>query len=150
MPRGTELSHAWDPNDTSAGTGLFIAFIGMQAAGIVVADPVTLVTLGDGTCRQSGSLGSACWLLEGCWVRRVPGSLLVGIGATTALAMGLGHAAVPGRWMALPEVSGTVLQWDLWGAFDIRFLDIMLALLFVDFFDTIGDASRGWSTRWFS
>lgn len=86
----------------------------------------------------------------GLWVRRVPGSLLVGIGATTALAMGLGHAAVPGRWMALPEVSGTVLQWDLWGAFDIRFLDIMLALLFVDFFDTIGDASRGWSTRWFS
>ena len=122
----------------------------MQAAGIVVADPVTLVTLGDGTCRQSGSLGSACWLLEGCGFAVFPVLSWSASRATTALAMGLGHAAVPGRWMALPEVSGTVLQWDLWGAFDIRFLDIMLALLFVDFFDTIGDASRGWSTRWFS
>jgi hypothetical protein len=48
----------------------------------------------------------------------------------------------PERWIALPEVSGTTFQWGLRGAFDIRFLDIMIALLFVDFFDTLWE--RWW------
>jgi len=122
----------------STGIGLFIAFIGMQAAGVVVADARTLVKLGDVHAPSVWIAGAGLLVTAGLWVRRIPGALLIGIVATTALAMMLGHAATPERWVAFPEVSGTTFQWDLRGAFDIRFLDIMIALLFVDFFDTMG------------
>ena len=127
----------------SAGIGLFIAFIGMQAAGAVVADPRTLVRLGDVHAPSVWIAGAGLLVTAGLWTRRIPGALLIGIVATTALAVVLGHADGPERWVALPEVSGTMFQWDLRGAFDIRFLDIMVALLFVDFFDTMGTLVGG-------
>ena len=122
----------------SAGIGLFIAFIGLQSAGVVVADPATLVRLGDVHVPSVWIAGIGLVVTGGLWARRVPGALLLGIVTTTILAMTLGHADAPQRWMALPDVSGTALQWDLWGALDIRLLDILIALLFVDFFDTMG------------
>lgn len=122
----------------SAGIGLFIAFIGLQAAGIVVADTVTLVELGDVRTPAVAVALVGLLVTGGLWVRQVPAALLIGIAATTVLAVLFGHAAAPERWLALPSVSPTLLQWDLIGAFDWRFLDILIALLFVDFFDTMG------------
>jgi AGZA family xanthine/uracil permease-like MFS transporter len=122
----------------SAGIGLFIAFIGLQSAGIVVADPVTLVKLGD-VRSPAVVVAIVGFLVTGAlWARKIPGALLIGIVVTTVLAVLLGHAAAPTRWLALPSVTPTFLQWDLIGALDPRFLDILVALLFVDFFDTMG------------
>ncbi len=122
----------------SAGIGLFIAFIGLQAAGIVVADPVTLVKLGDVRLPSVAIAIVGLLVTGGLWVRRFPGALLIGIILTTVLATVFGHASLPERWVAMPSPSATFLQWDLLGALDIRFLDILVALLFVDFFDTMG------------
>jgi AGZA family xanthine/uracil permease-like MFS transporter len=122
----------------SAGIGLFIAFIGLQSAGIVVADPVTLVKLGDVRVPSVAVAIVGLLVTGGLWVRRFPGALLLGIIFTTVLATFLGHATAPERWVAMPSASATFLHWDLVGAFDIRFLDILIALLFVDFFDTMG------------
>jgi len=122
----------------SAGIGLFIAFIGLQSAGIVVADPVTLVKLGDVRVPSVAVAIVGLLVTAGLWVRKLPGALLIGIIFTTVLAVVFGHAAAPDRWVAMPAAAATFLQWDLVGALDWRFLDILIALLFVDFFDTMG------------
>lgn len=122
----------------SAGIGLFIAFIGLQSAGIVVADPVTLVKLGD-VRTVPVVVAIVGFLLTGAlWLRRFPGALLIGVVFTAVLAGILGEAPTPERWLALPSISGTFLKLDLIGALDLRFLDILIALLFVDLFDTVG------------
>ena len=122
----------------SAGIGLFIAFIGMQAAGLVVADPVTLVKLGDVRAPSVWIAGIGLAVTGGLWTRRVPGALLIGIAITTVVALVFGHTSAPHSWVAMPAAGATLFQWDLAGALDIRFLDILIALLFVDFFDTMG------------
>ncbi len=122
----------------SAGIGLFIAFIGLQSAGIVVADPVTLVKLGDVRAAPVVIAGVGFLITGGLWMRRLPGALLIGVALTAALAVVWGEAPAPGAWVSLPSAAGTFLELDLVGAVDLRFLDILVALLFVDFFDTVG------------
>ena len=122
----------------SAGIGLFIAFVGLQSAGVVVADPVTLVQLGDIGVPAFWVAGAGLLLTGGLVARQVTGALLWGVLSTAALAVAVGEAGLPAAWVALPAASGSLLQWDLRGALDPRFLDIVVALLFVDFFDTMG------------
>jgi len=121
-----------------AGIGLFIAFIGLQSAGISIAEPATLVQMGNVTAPPFWIAVVGLLLTGGMMVRRVPGALLWGIIATTLIAVAAGQTSFPARWVAMPQVTGTLLQWDLRGAFDLRYLDLVIALLFVDFFDTMG------------
>ncbi len=144
----------------SAGIGLFIAFIGLQNAGIVVAESSTKVTLGHIT--QAGPLLALIGLLiiAILYVRKVKGALLIGIIATYILGLiaeGIGwyqvdveagvYSLVPqGQFLgifALPsglgEIGGACFNFSAMG--DINFLDlivIVFAFLFVDMFDTIG------------
>jgi len=122
----------------SAGIGLLIAFIGLQSTGIVVADPETLVQLGNVRTPTVGVALVGLLVTGGLWVRKFPGALLVGVVGTTALAVAVGQATLPDTWMSMPSVTPTLLKWDLRGALDLRFLDIVIALLFVDLFDTMG------------
>jgi len=131
IPEALQLS-------VSAGIGLFIAFIGLQGAGIVVDDPATLVKLGDVRAPSVAIALLGLLVTAGMWVRRVPGSLLLGILLTTGTAIAFGQVGAPDAWVAAPSAADAVLQWDLRGALDWRFLDILVALLFVDFFDTMG------------
>ena len=82
--------------------------------------------------------GAGLLLTGGLVARKVTGALLRGVLATAALAVAVGEAGLPAAWVALPAASGSLLQWDLRGTLDPRFLDIVVALLFVDFFDTMG------------
>lgn len=144
----------------SAGIGLFIAFIGLQNAGIVVAEASTKVTLGHIT--QAGPLLALIGLLiiAILYVRKVKGALLIGIIATYILGLiaeGIGwyqvdveagvYSLVPqGQFLgifALPsglgEIGGACFNFSAMG--DINILDlivIVFAFLFVDMFDTIG------------
>lgn len=120
-----------------AGIGLFIALIGLQRAGVVVDDPVTLLDLGNLRSSQA-ALAAIGLLVTGAMVMRgVRGALLWGILVTTGLAGLAGEVGPPARWMAWPG-AGATLQWDLFGALDWRFVDVLVALLFVDLFDTVG------------
>ena len=123
---------------TAAGIGLFIAFIGLRNGGLVVADPTTIVRLG-----EIGSKGPLLVLgglvLSGALMARGRRSaILVGIAAVTAAAMLLGLDPLPHDVFALPDPSGTLLQLDVRGAIGLGLLDIVFVFLFVDMFDTVG------------
>src|SRR5689334_909906 len=99
----------------AAGIGLLIAAIGLQWAGLVVAAPGTLVTLGDLHARPTlvsiGALALTAMLVA----RRVPGAFLWGILASTAAAIPLGLVHPDGILGAPPSLRPTFLELDIAG-----------------------------------
>ena len=136
------------------GIGLFIAFIGAVNAKLVVVPAGTLAVLtrAPGSVMPpvtAGSLRSpeAIVALVGTCltavlvVRRVKGAIVLGILASTAVALALGIVTRPaGAWVALPDFS-TFGEADLRGALAPAALALLLPLMLVDFFDTIGTAT---------
>src|SRR5690606_9389028 len=124
---------------TTAGIGLFLALIGFQNAGLVVANPATLVGLGEVRSAPVLLALGGLVLVAALMARRVPGALLVGIGAVTAVAWAAGLAALPDAWLTLPALpTETFLALDLSAVFTLELLPVVLAFLFVDLFDTAG------------
>jgi AGZA family xanthine/uracil permease-like MFS transporter len=132
----------------SVGIGLFIAFIGLNHAGIVVPSKATTVTLGDIT-SQSVLLVIFGLFFTGLLIsKKVKGSLLWGIVATTVLGFfvkspdGTGNLTkIPERIFALPSLnmlSQTFGKLDIVGAMKWGFISIIFTFTFVDMFDTIG------------
>lgn len=147
----------------TAGIGLFIAFIGMQSAKLVV-DSATLVTiypfkssLADGTFYTTGM--GAVLALVGILIiavfihKRIPGDILWGILVTWILGiicevtglyipnpeLGM-FSTIPdfSRGISIPDLSPTLMQVDFSGIWSFNFLTVILAFMFVDLFDTIG------------
>jgi len=125
------------------GIGLFIAFIGLKNAGIVVKDAATFVAAG--SFRSASTLVAALGLLTtaGLMARRVPGALLLGIGATTIFAgiatqfFHAGMVTTPDHLLAMPDFS-TFAHVDLQGAFTLKLAAILFAFVMSDFFDAMG------------
>ena len=127
------LKHA-----TAAGIGIFIAFIGMRNAGLVVASPATFLSLGNFADR---GVQAACFgiLLTVAFIaRKVHGSVLLGIAGTMLFGIARGIVHLPGTLIAMPHPSGTLLKLDLRGAIHLGLFEIIFAFLFVDLFDNIG------------
>jgi adenine/guanine/hypoxanthine permease len=136
------------------GIGLFIAFIGLVNARLVVVPEGTLATLTRapaavmppvtfGSIRAPETIVALFGLvLTGALLaRRVTGALVLGILASTALAIALGVAVVPpGAWIALPRFE-TAGQANVIAALKPGALLLLLPIIMVDFFDTIGTAS---------
>lgn len=135
----------------SVGIGLFIALIGAVNARLVVVPPGTIAAL-TGNPRAvmppvtHGSLHAAepVVAIVGLLVmalllsRRVPGAIVIGIGLATGLALAIGVSSVPtGAWVAWPDFS-TVFAADIGGALTWAFVPLLLSIVMVDFFDTIG------------
>lgn len=131
----------------AAGIGLFLALIALQNTGIIVANPATMVTLGDVTTTPALLTGLGFVLICALAARRVIGSVMIGIIAITVIALVLGLVEYKGLVSAPPSIAPTLLQMDLAGAMDIGLVSIIFAFLFVDLFDTtgtlIGVAERG-------
>ncbi len=125
----------------SAGIGLFIAFIGLQNAGLVVADEATLVTLGDLSSSSTllavlGIVVTAAFI-----VNKVKGGVFYGIVATAVVGMLTGVVALPdGVVGAVPSVGPTFGQalGSLPELFTAQMAVVVFTMLFVDFFDTAG------------
>ena len=119
----------------AAGIGLFIAFIGLKNAGIVVAHPATALALGD--LRSPGPATALAGLLLTAilLVRRVPGAMLFGLVAT-ALFAGWGGRPAPDA--SLTAIAATAGQLDIAGALRLGLFEIIFAFLFVDLFDNLG------------
>jgi AGZA family xanthine/uracil permease-like MFS transporter len=122
----------------SAGIGLFIAFIGLRNAGMVKADPATIVTMGN--LRDPNTALAAFGILTIAALRawNVRAAILVGI-LTTTLA---GAVAGLVHWQPQPyqwsDLSGTMLHLDVRGAARLGLLEIVFVFLFVDLFDNVG------------
>lgn len=136
------------------GIGLFIAFIGLVNAKLVVVPPGTLSALATNPVAvmppvTHGSLRTpeAAVALAGLLItavllaRRVTGAIVLGIIASTGLALTTGVASLPSEsWLAVPSFA-TVGQADVMGAIRSSALPLLLPVLLVDFFDTIGTAT---------
>lgn len=125
-------------HSTAAGIGMFIAFIGMRNAKLVVANSATFVGLGSfaGKELQTACFGLVLTLV--LLVRKVNGAIFLGIAGTTLLGMLRGISRWPSAIFSMPHPSTTFLQLDFGGAIHLGFLEILFAFLFVDLFDNIG------------
>ena len=147
----------------SGGIGLFITFIGLQSAKLVVDGP-TLVSLypfkaaiANGEFFSTG-IGAVLAILGVLFTavllaKKVPGAILWGIVATWFAGMGcevigvyvpnphLGMFSVMpdfSRGLSIPSLAPTLMQMDFSGIFTFNFVTIMLSFMFVDLFDTLG------------
>lgn len=122
----------------AAGVGLFIAFIGLKNAGLVVANPATLVGLGN--LHSSTALLSLFGLLvTGALVAaRVNMAILAGVLSTWVLAAVTGSV----HWQPQPYSAGDILatagQLNIRAALGVGFFEIVFVFLFVDLFDNVG------------
>ena len=125
-------------HSTAAGIGMFIAFVGLRNANIVVANPATFVSLGSFSNREAqlACVGLAIMLI--LVTRRITGAILIGVIVTTLLGIFRGMATWPGHILSLPHPSATWLKLDLRGALHLGLLEIIFVFLFVDLFDNVG------------
>ncbi len=124
----------------SVGIGMFIAFIGLKNAGIIVSSPATFVTLGKFT--PAAILGVIAILLSGVLMaRKVKGALFISIIATTVIGIPLGVTEIPSHWIpvSMPQsLSPIFCQFDFSGLINFRTLMVVISLLLVNIFDTVG------------
>ena len=122
----------------SAGIGLYIAFIGLKSAGIIVNNEATLVSLG-GLTSGSALLGVIGILVTSVLlVKQVKGSLLFGILATTLIGIPLGVTKIDGVFSAPPSIEPIFMQFEWDNIFTKEMFIIVFTFLFVDLFDCIG------------
>jgi AGZA family xanthine/uracil permease-like MFS transporter len=122
----------------AVGIGLFIAFIGFRNAGIVVADPATLVGLGN--LRAPGTVLALFGLLltGALMIWRVKGAMLLGVVGTTLVGMLTGVVKWAPQPYSVTAISATFLKLDVSAALKLGLLEIIFVFLFVDLFDNIG------------
>jgi AGZA family xanthine/uracil permease-like MFS transporter len=125
-------------HSTAAGIGLFIAFVGMRNAKLVVANPATFVSIGSFSdpAVQGACFGIVLTLI--LMARRINGAILLGILGTTLFGIVRGIASWPSGVVAMPQPSSTLLQLDFRSAMHLGLLEIVFAFLFVDLFDNVG------------
>lgn len=135
VPRSQKLAIA-------AGIGLFLGFIGLKSAGIVVASPATFVTVGELTTLPVllAALGFVVMVVLDH--RRIPGAIIIGILAVAAAAVALGVSASPPGVVSLPpSLAPTFLALDVAGFVRLglaTMLIVLFSFLLVDLFDTAG------------
>ena len=127
----------------SVGIGLFIAFIGLRGAGIVISHPANSVGLGD---LENTHVLLALFSLVFTGVLlslRVRGAILIGILVTTAIGMVIGAGPVP-RSVSdvvnfnVPSVMPTFMQMDIMAAVKHGLISVLFTMTMVDLFDSIG------------
>ena len=121
-----------------AGIGLFIAFIGLQNAGVVVNNDSTLIALGD-VASGSPLLALIGLVITGVlYAKKVPGALLVGILLTTLIGIPMGITEFKGIFSHPYSLESVFcqFQWDC--IFTIDMLVVVFTMLFMDLFDTVG------------
>ncbi len=125
------------------GIGLFIAFIGLKGTGIIVADPVTYLTLGHVTSPQV-LLSCFGLVLTGALIARgVSGAILIGIATVTVLSIALGLSPMPTKIsdimsLNIPSMAATFGQFDLAGAWHYGIFSIIFTFTIVELFDNMG------------
>src|SRR6266704_2479872 len=125
-------------HSTAAGIGMFIAFVGLRNAKLVVANAATYVGLGSFADKE---VQTACFGLILTLIlmsRKFHGAILIGIFGTALLGILRGITNWPAAIFAMPHPSSTFLQLDFRGASHFGLLEILFAFLFVDLFDNVG------------
>ena len=124
----------------SAGIGMFIAFIGLKNANIIVNNDATLVGLGAFT--PTCILGIIAILLSGALMaRNVKGSLFWGIIITTIIGIPMGVTVFPNGWLpvsAPQDITPIFCKFDFSSLLNLKTVLVVFSLLLINIFDTIG------------
>src|SRR6266702_7210092 len=123
---------------TAGGIGMFIAFVGLRNAKLVVANPATFVSLGSFADHEAQLACVGLGIMLILMTRKVTGAILIGIFGATGLGILRGMAKWPPAIFSWPHPSSTWLQLDLRGALHLGLLEIIFVFLFVDLFDNVG------------
>lgn len=129
IPQGIRIGAA-------AGIGIFLTFIGLKNAGLVVADPVTFVKMGALDHKSLLTvMGTALtlWFLA----RKSAFAFLVGILSVTIAAIFTHDVKIPEQLWSKPDFKSVFFQLDIWGALKLSFLPAIISILFTDLFDSI-------------
>jgi AGZA family xanthine/uracil permease-like MFS transporter len=128
----------------AAGVGLFIAFIGLKEAGIIVADPATTVALGDLTKPNAALAILGLLIMGGLMVWRVKGAILIGILVAAVAGWALGLAKITPGESGLSALTATAFKLDIPAALHLNggagmaIAEVIFVFLFVDLFDNVG------------
>jgi AGZA family xanthine/uracil permease-like MFS transporter len=122
----------------AGGIGLFIAFIGLKNAGVIVPYPATVVTLGD--LHAPGTLLAIFGILLIAVLQafRIKAAMLLGVLGTMVVGVACGQVHWAPSAVDLPSLATTAFKLDIRGALHIGFFEIVFVFLFVDLFDNIG------------
>jgi AGZA family xanthine/uracil permease-like MFS transporter len=122
----------------ASGIGLFIAFIGFRNAGLVVSDPATFVGLGNISNPTTALALFGLALMVALEIKKVRGSILIGVVTTTAIAWALGLVHWTNQGGGIQALGATFLKLDIRGAMSKGLLEIIFVFFFVDLFDNLG------------
>ncbi|KVX01097.1 NCS2 family permease [Shewanella frigidimarina] len=122
----------------AAGIGLFLALIGLKNAGIVVASPATLVTMGDITSFPALMAAFGFFLIIAMVHRGLKAAVIFSILIVTVLGMIFGDVQYQGLISMPPSIAPTFMKMDLSSVLEVSMLSVVFAFLFVDLFDTSG------------
>ena len=122
----------------AGGIGLFIAFIGLQNAGLVVRDPATMVAMGSIRNPTAWLALFGLILMAALEIRKVKGAILIGVLAVTALAWPLNLVHWTRSTAGIGGLAQTAFQLDIRGALSKGLLEIVFVFFFVDLFDNLG------------
>ena len=121
---------------TATGIGIFLTFIGLKNAGVIVSDPVTFVKLGQlNETTLIAILGMALILF--LMIRKSSLAFLAGMFAITVIALLRGHITAPEQIVSTPDFHTVFLKLDILGALKLSLLPAIVAILFTDLFDSI-------------
>ncbi len=139
IPRNLKLGMA-------AGIGLFLGFIALKNAGIVVDHEATLVAIGDIVSFEPIVCIIGFVTIAALSARGMKGAVIIGILLATALGWGFGDIEYQGIVAMPPSMAPVFLQLDIAAAFQLSMVTVILSMLIVDVFDTAGTLI-GVSTR---
>jgi AGZA family xanthine/uracil permease-like MFS transporter len=122
----------------SAGIGFFIAFIGLRNAGLVVANPATMVSMGNFRDPNTALAAAGIVIIAALQAWKVRAAILAGMLATAALGAVAGLVHWEPQTYRWADMTSTMLHLDIGSAVRIGLLEIVFVFLFVDLFDNIG------------
>ena len=125
-------------NAIGAGIGLFIAFIGLQNAGIIANNDATLVSLGEVTSGAPLLAIIGLAITGVLVVKNVPGALLIGILVTTVIGIPMGLTNFTGVVSMPHSASDLFCKFEWSQVWSLDMLVVVFTFIFIDMFDTIG------------
>jgi adenine/guanine/hypoxanthine permease len=122
----------------AGGIGLFIAFVGLRNAGIIVPSSATTVTLGNLHAPAAALAVFGILLIAVLETFRVRAAMLIGVLGTMLLGIALHQVHWTPETFSLSAIRATAFQLDLRGALRLNAFEMIFVFLFVDLFDNIG------------
>ncbi|WP_026870379.1 NCS2 family permease [Inquilinus limosus] len=122
----------------SAGIGFFLGIIALQNAGVIVANPATMVGIGNLHAVPTILAAVGFVVMAALVALRVTGAIIIGILGVAVAGILLGVSQFNGIVALPPSLAPTFLQLDLSGAVHVGLISIVFAFLFVDLFDNAG------------